>query len=349
MAKDMPIRSEQDILNLIHHVFPNTHPSLLLGRGDDCAQFSCPTSLCITTDLLIEDIHFRASSCSPQDIGHKALAVNLSDLAAMGATPLGFSLALTLPQNIPSSFWQGMLQGMADLAGEYDLILTGGDLSKGSAISICITAWGEPAGRPLQRGQTQVGDLLVVVGNIGMSRVGLAILEAAHKDDTSQDALPTAQRKPHAAVSGDDSHPFAHCLARHLRPRPLVQEGRILAGLPHVRGAMDISDGLDQDLPRFLAAGQGANLTLPPSAIHNEVTAYCRQQGLEPARFCLQGGEDYALLTAVSPSGWQRVQDQLPHAWKLGVVTEGNVCLDGKPLSLQGFDHFCQPSSPSAR
>ncbi len=329
--------SEEDFLALIHRYFPKNHPHISLGRGDDCAVFSCPESLCVTTDLFVEDVHFRTSYFSPQDIGYKALAVNLSDLAAMGAKPLGFSLALTTPGSVPASFWEGFFQGMSSLAGEYCLALTGGDLSEGQAISVSITAWGTPGRNILKRGQTQEGDVLVVVGNIGMARAGLGVLEEgfAQKGTCTERAKHSQRNKQEDILTT-----YPQCVARHLRPQPLLGQGRLLAGLSGVRGAMDVSDGLERDVPRFLASGQGADMSLPLEMIHEEVRSYCRTRDLEPARFCLRGGEDYALLAAVAPEEWDCLVAGCPDAWRLGTITDSGFYLNGQAITLRGFDHF---------
>jgi thiamine-monophosphate kinase len=316
---DSFLSSEQDFLALIDRYFSNDHAGLSLGRGDDCAVFTCPGSLCVTTDLFVEDVHFRRSYFSPGDIGHKALAVNLSDLAAMGATPLGFSLALVAPREIFTSFWDAFFRAMAQLATRYDLVLTGGDLSGGEKIVVGITAWGAPTGKVLTRGQTRVGDILFVVGNLGLARTGLLVLE-----------------------KGLSPASFPQSVKHHHRPDPKVDQGRILSGMPGVRGIMDVSDGLDQDLPRFLAAGQGADMAFDPAMIHPEVMGYCANHGLDPARFCLRGGEDYALLGAVEPGALESVLQRVPEAWPLGTVTEGGFHLQGRQIELQGFDHFAK-------
>ncbi|GAU08163.1 thiamine-phosphate kinase [Desulfoplanes formicivorans] len=314
---DAFIHSEDDFLALINRYFPNEHKELSIARGDDCAVFACPPSLCVTTDLFVEDVHFRTSYFAPADIGHKALAVNVSDLAAMGAVPLGFSLALVAPRGVPVSFWEPFLQGMAHLAATHDLVLTGGDLSDGDKITVGITVWGAPGQRVLARGRTRIGDVLFVIGRVGMARVGLGVLEA-----------------------GQDLDAFPACIRQHVHPEPLVEQGRLLAALPGVRGAMDISDGLEQDVPRLLAPGQGATMFMDPSVIHPEVTMYCARHHLNQARFCLRGGEDYALLGAVEPEYFEIVRERIPEAWKLGIVTANGFSLDGTGIRLQGFDHF---------
>jgi thiamine-monophosphate kinase len=311
------IGSEDDFLALINRHFPNHHEGLSLARGDDCAVFACPESLCVTTDLFVEDVHFRTSYCAPEDLGYKALAVNVSDLASMGATPLGFSLALVAPRHVSASFWDSFFQGMAQLASTHDLVLTGGDLSDGDKIVVGITAWGAPGPRVLTRGQTRLGDILCVIGQVGMARVGLGVLEAQ-----------------------GDEYEFPACVRQHVRPEPLVRQGQVLARLPGVRGAMDISDGLEQDVPRLLAPGQGAAMVMDPLVIHPEVTRYCVRHHLNPARFCLKGGEDYALLVAVDPEHFHMVQKRTPEAWKLGIVTASGYSLNGTMIHMQGFDHF---------
>jgi thiamine-monophosphate kinase len=200
--------------------------------------------------------------------------------------------------------------------------LTGGDLSGGEKIAVGITAWGPPAGKVLKRGTTRIGDALFVVGNLGMARTGLLALEQVlPKDD------------------------YSRCVKHHLRPEPKVDQGLMLSGLPGVRGAMDVSDGLDRDLPRFLAAGQGADMIIDPAVMHAEVISYCTRYAQDPARFCLTGGEDYALLGAVEPGSLDAVLQSVPESWALGTVTHEGFRLQGKQIRLQGFDHFSSTHS----
>jgi thiamine-monophosphate kinase len=242
----------------------------------------------------------------------------------MGSTPLGFSLALVAPQGISTSFWDDFFRGMAALAERYNIALTGGDLSGGEKITVGITAWGAPAGKVLTRGQTRIGDALFVVGTLGMARAGLLALE-----------------------EGITEQSYPHCVKHHLRPEPQVDQGVILSGLPGVRGVMDVSDGLDRDLPRFLASGQGADMSIDHAVMHAEVISYCTRHAQNPARFCLTGGEDYALLGAVEPGSLDVVLQRVPGAWTLGTVIREGFRLQGQQIRLQGFDHFssthCQP------
>lgn len=325
------LRSEEDFLALIDQCFPTAHPDLLLPRGDDGALVRCPGDLLISTDIFLEHVHFRRSYFSAGDIGHKALAVNLSDMAAMGGEPRCFSLGLTAPPDLPRSFFAELFAAMAGLAGQHGVFLTGGDLSRGAALALCITILGRPApgGQVLRRGRCRPGDLLVLLGRPGLARAGLLALEAD----------PAAAARDYPAA-----------VAAHLRPRALVEEGLKLAALPGVRGAMDVSDGLARDLPRFLSnpggPDLGACLALPPHFAHPEVAAFCAATGQASAeRFALLGGEDYALLAAADPAAAPALLAALPRALPLGQVSpRPGLVLHGQPLRLAGFDHFSQGS-----
>ena len=180
--------SEQDFLAAIDRHFPN-QPScaggVLLGRGDDCAVLQAEERFCISTDLFVENIHFRRSYFTPADIGHKALAAAASDLAAMSADPAGFALSLVLPPDGPNGvddmFLDELLAGMAALSARLGLPLVGGDLSLGPALILDIVVLGRAASLEdwlVPRGRADVGDTIVLTGEIGLARAGLLALEA---------------------------------------------------------------------------------------------------------------------------------------------------------------------------
>ncbi len=335
------IRSEDDFLQCIDRHFPRQHGHVVLGRGDDCAILSVrePGELCLSTDLFLEDVHFRQRYCAPGDIGHKALAVNISDIAAMGGQPLGFSLGLMAPPNLPAAFWDECFAGMAALAARHDVALTGGDLSGAPSLGFSVSIWGEPApGRPmLRRGPVLPGDVLLVLGEpleagqplpLGLARQGLRLLEAHGRE----------------AVG-----PWPACCTAHLRPAPQVAAGLALAGCDGVHGCMDISDGLARDLPRLLAFGQpkggplGAALALEAAQLHPELVAACAEAGADPVAEAMAGGEDYLLLAAVTPEAVPAVTQAVPSLLRIGTVTEvpGLTC-NGTPLAKRGFDHFSE-------
>ena len=330
------VTSEDDFLALIAEKFSNTHPSLILGRGDDCAEIACPSQLAVSTDVFLEDIHFRRSYFSPFEIGYKALAVNISDIAAAGANPLGVSVGLVTPTPFPRAEANGILDGMLRAAKEHGIALTGGDLSRGDKLTFCVTIFGAPSipegktPRFLRRGPVAPGDKLFVCGRLGLARAGLLLLEEYGKNATAD--FPTA-------------------CAAHLMPVPLVQTGMALASVPGCR-VMDVSDGLARDLPRMLkayGADCGADILLPETALHPEVIAYAHKNGYSSAHFAFLGGEDYALLgacpadaTGYLESAVQTLPDGMPFLY-LGTVTEqpGIIC-NGERLTDAGFDHFSQ-------
>ncbi len=337
----MPILSEAHFLELIDKYFPKQHPSLILGRGDDCAILRTQDSLCLSSDLFLEDIHFRASYFQAADVGHKALAVNISDIAAMGARPLGFNLNLGLSSRVDEAWLNDFFVGMSLLANEHNLALVGGDVARSDSIHICISIWGDCSGPALKvkrqnnqeyltRGGAMPGDILFVVGQVGLARVGLNVLEA--EGEKAKQHWPKA------------------CMA-HLRPKPLVDAGLTIARLGmQARPAvlMDISDGLAKDLPRLLGMNDslqgplGAEITLQEVLLHPEVVEYNHKNKLCPINQAWLGGEDYALLGACNPKLFPVLQSALPAVYDIGIITDnGKLSFNGEIMtSSAGFDHF---------
>lgn len=238
-----------------------------LGFIDDAALVG---DLVVSQDMLVEDVDFRRRTFSAADIGHKALAVNLSDLAAMGAHPVGFVQALALPQDIDETWLRDYAAGVRALSERTGCVLLGGDLSGGASIVISITVLGRTA-TPLRRGLARAGDRLCVGGVLGSAAAGLAALEGGY---AAPAALLLAQR----------------------RPEPQLALGLTLAAHPSVHGAMDVSDGLAADLPRFLPHGLGACLEEARLPVAPELVGDARATA-----WALRGGEDYVLLAAVAP------------------------------------------------
>jgi thiamine-monophosphate kinase len=318
----MALASEQDFLDLVDRHFPNTHAGVELGRGDDCAVIRPGGDLCVSTDLFLEDQHFRRSYFSAGDIGYKGLAVNVSDILGMGGRPTGFCLSLMAPRGIEDAFWEEFFAAMADLAREVDAPLVGGDLSSAEKIGVCVTIWGEAIaqGRFLRRGMTRPGDTVFMAGRPGLARAGLLCLE--------DEGLRATDVCPEAVQA-------------HLRPRMLMRQAVELAGDPGVRGLMDVSDGLARDLPRFLAEGQGLEVKLDPGALHPEVVAQAEARGEDPVEFALLGGEDYGLLAAADEETCRALSNRIAdHIITGTVVDRPGLWRNGSPLTLDGFDHF---------
>ncbi len=340
----MSVLSEAHFLQLVDKYFPNQHSSLALARGDDCAILRTQGNMCLSTDLFLENIHFRRAYFDAFDVGYKALAVNISDIAAMGARPQGFSLGLGLPQDVDEAWLNGFFEGMSTLAKKHDMVLAGGDVASSPFMSVCISIWGDAPTSPLKtkqegqikfltRGGAMPGDTLFMVGAVGLARVGLSVLEA--QGAIAKELWPMA-------------------CAAHLRPEPLVNAGLIIARLglqarPPV--LMDLSDGLARDLPRLLGMGEhtqgtyahlGAQIILPEALLHDEVIRYSRAKGLCPSVEAWLGGEDYGLLGACVPALFPILRAALPVVQSIGVITDdGNISLNGSELPKnKGFDHF---------
>lgn len=341
-SHDAGTLSEDGILALLARHFPAAHPSLLLGRGDDCAVLRGETPLAVSSDLFLEDVHFRRAYFTPEETGYKALAVNVSDLAACGARPLGFTLCLGLPRTVDTAWLEAFFSGMAGLAQKYHMALAGGDLSRSPGLHVSITVWGEPVARGgfLARGGSMPGDVLFVVGRLGLARVGLRVLE-----EKGRDALAD----------------WPAACAAHLHPEPQVDAGLMLARAGYNArppALMDVSDGIMRDLPRLLgltgelrAAGQdqggglGAEIVLARGQLHPEVVRHAVQHGMDPVHETLLGGEDYALLGSCAPDMLPALNAAIPGLTSLGTVTAGGgIVCNNEPLDglagLRGFDHF---------
>ncbi|PVZ87359.1 thiamine-phosphate kinase [Serratia sp. S1B] len=247
-----------------------------LGIGDDCALLTVAEKqlLAISTDTLVSGIHFLAD-IDPADLGYKALAVNLSDLAAMGADPAWLSLALTLP-NVDEAWLKAFSDSLFEQLNYYGMQLIGGDTTRGP-LSMTLTINGlVPAGRALTRSGARIGDWIYVTGTLGDSAAGLAVLQ-----QRLQVSNPEARN---------------YLLKRHLRPMPRVLQGKALRDL--ASSAIDISDGLISDLKHVLNASRcGARIELDELPMSQAMTQHAEVD--QALRWALTGGEDYELCFTV--------------------------------------------------
>lgn len=334
--------SERDVLALIDSLFESKTPHTPLGRGHDCGVLAnLEGRLALSTDMFWQDSHFRTDYFTPGEVGAKALSVAVSDLAAAGAVPMGFSLDLLLPPWLGMEALEGALSGMAEKAREYGVILAGGDVAGGEQLGFSITVWGGPAspGAPfLQRAGAAPGDCIFLVGEAGLALVGLLELERLGRDAALQWPL---------------------ACAAHLNPRPLLAEGQALARLgaelsggkpghcpcPTGLRLMDLSDGPARDLPR-LVGSFGADIALDPAIIPAEVRIAARPLGQSPERLFMLGGEDYALLGSCAEAFWPLVRDAVPGTRRIGRVRrQPGIAVNGEPFTLGGFDHFASAES----
>jgi thiamine-monophosphate kinase len=295
---------------------------LSLGIGDDAALVNIPQGmeLVISVDTSNAGIHFPLDT-PPHAIGYKSLAVNLSDLAAMGAIPKWFTLALSLPKANPA-WLSEFARGLRELAEQQQIYLIGGDTTRG-ALSITIQVMGlVEQGTALLRSQAQVGDLICVSGTLGDAAAGLAVV---------QQRLTLA----------DDA--AAYAIQRLNYPSPRVALGRVLRQYAHA--CMDISDGLLGDLQHILQASQvGAQLTTGALPLHSLLADLSLQQ---QATFAFNGGDDYELLFTLPPQHLPLIKQlTVPLAIPMTVIgritsNSEEIQIDGKKQDQRhGYDHF---------
>lgn len=305
----------------------NLQNGVSLSVGDDCAITSIPSGyqLAITTDTLVEGTHFLPS-ISPADLAYKSVAVNLSDLAAMGATPTWMSLALTLPE-IKEAWLAEFSQSLFAILDRYGVSLIGGDTTKGP-LSITLTAQGFlPKNQGLFRHQAKVGDWIFVSGFLGDSAAGLDLLLQNRKIENESDR---------------------YFIQRHLHPTPRVELGLALRSFSCC--ALDISDGLLADLEHILERSQvGAEIYLENLPLSHHLCTQYEQTQAE--KFALTGGEDYELCFTVSEEKREEMEQVLRSqgikVTRIGQIlpaTSGlNLLKNGKKMALPthiGFDHF---------
>jgi len=314
------MKSEEQFLELIDTYFSRDHEFLQLGRGDDCAVLAGGKDYCVSSDIFLEDVHFRRDYFTAEDIGYKALAVNISDIAAMGVKPVAFTMDLMAPTGLDDEFWNGFFKSMSMMARQNDMVLAGGDLSRADKLGISITIFGVAggSGKFLTRGNCAPGDILFSVGDLGLARAGFHTLEAF--GEKGREVFPTA-------------------IMAHLRPKPKVLSGTLL-NAAGIKSLMDVSDGLARDLPRLLGPKLGADLTISANDLNGNVVAFSLGVGVDPVETAVLGGEDYALLGAVSPDNMEKV-GSVPGLDVIGVVTDSpGLIVNGSPFTAEGFDHF---------
>lgn len=292
----------------------------LVGPGDDCAVLAASDGrYVVTTDVLVEDRHFRTAWSSGFDVGWRAAMQNLADVVAMGAHPAALVVSLVVPGSRPVVFVEDLARGMAAACRSVGAGVVGGDLSGGDQLVVAVTAHGDLAGRePVLRSGARPGDVIALAGTLGRSAAGLALLDADR-----------------------EVVPFAELVETYLRPRP-----PLTADTRGATAMLDISDGLLRDATRLaVASGVGLDLCeadLAPdiAALGPAAVALGSAPGESARGWVLTGGEDHGLL-ATFPSGYI-----LPEGFRrIGVATAANtgtVLLDGRPPAAHatGWDHF---------
>ena len=335
---------ESALLLHLKHRIPGG-PGVVLGVGDDAAVVETSPMSMITTDSLVEDVHFRREWMVPRLLGRKALSVNLSDVAAMAGIPRYALVNLCLSAETRIATVDGFYDGLLERAAETGVNVVGGNLARtaGPAV-ISLTLIGQ-APRVLSRAGAQPGDLVVVTGLLGGAAAGLKLLAQGARLDEDGELASTGLWTESSAAA------LRHCLRAQLDPQPPLPFARALAEVEVVHAAIDLSDGLSGDLRRLCEAS-GLRATIDAFAVPVNVHA----AGLERARggdalgLALHGGEDYQLLLAVAPDSLTTLKD-LAVIWDLPLAVLGEfeagepevflrAGTDRTPLASSAHDHF---------
>ena len=327
---------EYKLIERIHSRVPPPPASIVVGIGDDAAVIEPDRGMLtvVTTDAIVEGVHFERALTPPDAIGFKALAVSLSDLAAMGATPRHALLSIALPGELPIADLDALLQGLLDLAGRYGTTIVGGNITRSNGpLFFDVTAFGSVKRRcVLKRSGARPGDDVYVSGLIGSAAAGLSWLQGSKRDGTEADVQ------------------LVSCLERYLRPEPRVRLGTLLGRNRATRACIDLSDGLAEGLRQLTRASDvGVMIDAERIPVDPGARVWFELAGLDPFAAALVGGEDYELLFTVPKSargrfrGVQRLGKD-PSLTRIGIITEERdllLRLNGKNEPLpKGYEHF---------
>jgi thiamine-monophosphate kinase len=318
---------------------------VVVGVGDDAAAVEIGPFALVTSDSLVEDVHFRRDAAPPRLLGRKALTVNLSDVAAMGGLARYATVSLCLPPDVEVGWVDSLYDGLLERAAEAGVALVGGNVARSAGgIVVDVTLLGD-AGRLLLRNGARPGDSIVVTGTLGAAAEGVRLLaDGARLDDEGELAATGIWTDSStAAVLG--------CLRAQLDPRPPLALARSIGDRGLARAGMDISDGLSSDLPQICEqSGVGAVIETAALPLDPRVVALERARGRDALSLGLHGGEDYQLLLAVSPADVEEL-GELARVWgvevsAIGEFVEGDPevrvrdAAGERPLAPGGHDHF---------
>lgn len=329
-----PHPGERELIQHIRRRLPVPPPSLIIGPGDDAAVLT-PTRGALhvlTTDAIVEGVHFDRRFSSLTDVGYKALAVNVSDLVAMGATPEFALLSLILPDGFTLADLDALLDGLLEMAGTARTTVAGGNISRSPGpliVDVTVTGSVRPR-RILTRSGGRPGDAIYVTGTIGGAAAGLGALRSGDAPDAAS--------------------PLGTCVRRHQRPSPRLRMGMLLGRNHAASACMDLSDGLADAVRQIAeASGTGAIVNAADLPIDDVAAAWFSAQGQDPVVAAITGGDDYELLFTVSRKLRGRFRGVQRHAEGLPVTRIGELTAtpgiellrDGRSQGMpEGFRHF---------
>lgn len=303
--------------------------------GDDAAAFIPPAAeaVIVTTDMMVERVHFLRDATTGFNLGYKSLAVNLSDIAAMGAIAREAFVSIAIPEDCSIEFIEDIYKGMKKLASCFNLNLLGGDTTgskKDLVINVTVVG-AAPENKILFRSGANKGDIIFCTAWLGDSRAGChLILNRIESDEKPYEILKDA----------------------HLMPKPYLKEGKFLAEIGGVHAAIDISDGLSSDLCHILEESRvGAKIYSAKIPISENLRLFCSRFNFDPVQYALEGGEDYSLLITVAPDRAKNIVKKYYDTFnktlfQIGEITDSNHLElkfpDGKKqiITASGWDHF---------
>ena len=315
-----------------------THPTpkhVLCGIGDDCAviaQSDTQVRL-VTTDMMVERVHFLTDT-PPEGLGHKLLAVNISDIAAMGGTPTDAVISLAVPANHDAGYLERLYNGLYACADRFNVAIVGGDTTRShNQLVLNISLTGQMnCNHVCYRSGAQIGDLIYVSGTLGDASGGLSLI---------QDQIEM------------DQTDRTHLLRKFHRPEPRLELGQTLAATDAITAMMDVSDGVASDL-RHICQRSEVSASLQASAIplSDAFLNFCQKTKKDAIQLALSGGEDYELLFAINPDRAKEIESLVqkssaPKITCIGQITEGKDAIQithednsRSPLTVTGYDHF---------
>ena len=309
--------------------------NIIQAIGDDAAAFYTDSGLVslVTTDLLVERVHFLRDATDGFNLGYKSLAVNLSDIAAMGGTAKEAFVSIAIPEDCSTDFLEDIYHGIKNLAGQFDVNILGGDTTSSIIdLIINISVMGiVPKEGLLLRKNAQRGDIIFSTGFLGDSRAGLHMILNSISPDSKE---------------------LKELFRSHILPKPFLHEGRFLSAQNGVHAAIDVSDGLSSDIGHIAKESNvGVRLFAEKIPVSGNLTFFCNRFDINPVEFALAGGEDYTLLCTVSPDHADDVSENYLKTFNHPLYPIGKITGPGKMdiidssgrakgFKPKGWDHF---------
>ena len=328
--------TEDELIGAVRKVLSGDAPGVVVSVGDDGAVVEPGAhQLVLTSDMLVEGVHFDLGSVSAHDLGHKSITASVSDIAAMGGSPRYGLVSVALPRDAETPWIMELYGGIRGAADEYGMAIVGGDTSRGERHVVSVAAVGTVArGKAVTRSAARPGDHVVVTGTLGAASGGLRL----------------AKEPPHEVRGALGSEWGRELVQAYLRPVARVGEGETLAQ-SGATAMIDISDGLALDLSRVCRESEvGASLRLADVPVSPGLEDLGRLLGVDPLDQALHGGEDYELLACLPQNAVEAAQDRLRDRFgtpltAIGVITGDGVVAVGAngaetPLEPKGWDHF---------